>query len=865
VILELDGSGVRYEPGDRCGVLATNGDELVTWTLAALGARGDEPITLTDEWRAHLALRPGLAGRETLPLADLLRFGRIRPVVPRVAEALHAITQHPGLKAAIVAQTTARWELWELLLELAEAGHDVGQLWRGSATATGYISRVVPPENFRLYSISSAMSPGEAAARELELTVGLVRYRAPETARAPERPRAGTASRFLGDAPGGHGQVPVVVRHPARFGLPADPRTPIVMIAGGTGIAPFVSFIRRRAADPAAGPCWLYWGLRTPADFVYRRELASAVATGRLHLALAFSREQVSARFVADGDGGDFAFARPRDEEATTGAPPAFPRHVDELLARDDHARTLAALLAPGPGDAGAGAHLYVCGRSRFARTVEDALRSLLGRLAPGAAPATRLARLAAEGRYALEVHAEPRPDDPDEPAIDVSEIVTRNDEARGHWVVLDRRVYDLTAFLDMHPGGVKVLRGYAGTDATNGYLRAHRGATDVDAVREMYSLGKVRALDFRGAARPVARGGATHLTEVAALHRAWVNVTYLAVEMQNALRNDLGLQRAVTARAEAPAPRSPYKLERLLETQERFIGSYANGLIGSPALALWELCEGLVAGQASSFMRDALADGEASAPARYAAALTARLRAELAAALAGPPSGATPAPEPLARLRLAGAALEAAAEDLLTQAKALLRDGLLLFERHEGAVLAAAGPELLALLRRLPEQLAAYLAELGALGQALGIEASAPARPPRPSSEPEVLAHNRYWLLEVDGARKVVVLRRSAAPTVDLAELVAANEQIIARLPQGGAYGGAVVDTRQAPPRNDVAFEAAMRRMREQVCRTYARVAVIVVSAAGALQVSRLGRDDEAPTLVTHDEDAALRFAMGR
>ena len=214
--------------------------------------------------------------------------------------------------------------------------------------------------------------------------------------------------------------------------------------------------------------------------------------------------------------------------------------------------------------------------------------------------------------------------------------IITRNDEARGHWLVLDRRVYDLTAFLAMHPGGVQVLRGYAGMDATQGYLRAHRGATDVDAVREMYAVGKVRALDFRGAARPVERtGAATHLTEVAALYRAWVNVTYLAVEMQNALRNNLGLQRAVTARGEAPAPRSPYKLERLLETQERFLGSYANGLIGAPAIALWELAEGLWQGHASSFMRDALGAIQTGPSAHHAAALTVRLRAELAAAIA--------------------------------------------------------------------------------------------------------------------------------------------------------------------------------------------------------------------------------------
>ena len=118
---------------------------------------------------------------------------------------------------------------------------------------------------------------------------------------------------------------------------------------------------------------------------------------------------------------------------------------------------------------------------------------------------------------------------------------------------------------------------------------------------------------------------------------------------------------------------------------------------------------------------------------------------------------------------------------------------------------------------------------------------------------------------MEVDGDRNVVMLRRSAAPTVDLADLVAANEQIIARLPPGTAYSGAVVDTQgkrrpatMSPSRRPCGGCAS-------ALRTYARVAVIVVSAAGVLQVGPAsGRDDEAPTLVTHDEDAALRFRHG-
>ena len=441
---------------------------------------------------------------------------------------------------------------------------------------------------------------------------------------------------------------------------------------------------------------------------------------------------------------------------------------------------------------------------------------------------------------------------------------------------MLDRRVYDLTAFLAMHPGGVQVLRGYAGMDATQGYLagapgrdRRRRRARDV-----CRRQGAGARLPWR---RPPGRAHRRRDPPhgVAALYRAWVNVTYLAVEMQNALRNDLGLQRAVTARGEAPAPRSPYKLERLLETQERFLGSYANGLIGAPAIALWELAEGLCQGRASSFMRDALGAIQTGPSAHHAAALTVRLRAELAAAMADHAFDAAPIAgehtEALARLRLAGAALEAIAGDFLTQAKALLREGLLLFEGHEGAVLDVAGPRLLALLRRLPNLLGCYLAEVRALGQALGLEAEGPVTPPPLSPEPQSDPGPQPLL--ADGGRRrpeeevdrAVMLRRSATPTVDLADLVAANEQIIARLPPGTAYSGAVVDTRQAPPRNDVAFETAMRRMREHVCRTYARVAVIVVSAAGVLQVSRLGRDDEARTLVTHDEDAALRFAMGR
>lgn len=855
VVLGVEGASLRYQPGDRCGVLAENDDELVARTLAALEANGDEPVELTSEWIEHLRLRPGFEGRTRLALRNLLRFGRIRPVIPRVAEALHAVTQNPALLNSIVAQTTTRDELWELLLEVAEGGFDVKRLWQGPVTSSGYICRVLPPENFRMYSISSAMRPGAKYAEQLELTVGLVRYRSAGSKREPERVRAGTASNFLGAAPNGRSRVPFVIQHPARFGLPEDTRTPIVLLAGGTGVAPFLSFIRSRLEDPNSGPCLLFWGIRSRADFLDRELLARAVAAGKLELHVAFSREESAVEFRGGPGGGDFEFL------------PGKSAYADQLLLRDDNAPKLLRLLASRL-EGGLGAHVYVCGRSRFARSVDQALRALITR-----GYGTRheraidhiLAGWVGEGRYLREIYTDPHPHAADEPQFDVSEIVTKNDEGSGYWFVIDGRVYDLTAFLGMHPGGLSVLRGYAGMDATQGYQRAHARATEVDAMREMYGIGKLRTLDFHGESRVVERGPVTHRMSLSTLHRAWVSFLYLVVEMQNALRNDLGLKESVTARGEPVAPRSPYKIERLIETQERFSKSYTGGLAGPPAIDLWELTEGMYRGRASSFMHEALAYGRGSAAHQYTAMLTAELRADLELMLAGEGDAQSELGQ---RLRAACEQLEAAAHDFLAHVKSLFREALRLFERHQSAVLEQAGAQLLQILAGLPDALAAYTFDVQKRLQSVGyrwvLERESVPSPALLGPAREVLAHTRYWLMELDRVHNIVFFRRSAEPLRDLPDLVSENERIIEKIRETQRCRGAVVDTREAPQRNDPEFEDAMRRMRNQVCGSYARVAVLLVTAVGVLQVSRLGRDDDAPTLVTQSEAAAIQFATG-
>lgn len=52
---------------------------------------------------------------------------------------------------------------------------------------------------------------------------------------------------------------------------------------------------------------------------------------------------------------------------------------------------------------------------------------------------------------------------------------VAQNNNADSLWCIIDSNVYDLTDFVDAHPGGATVLEQVAGTDATTDFFNLHR------------------------------------------------------------------------------------------------------------------------------------------------------------------------------------------------------------------------------------------------------------------------------------------------------------------------------------------------------------------------------------------------------
>ncbi|GIE97112.1 bifunctional nitrate reductase/sulfite reductase flavoprotein subunit alpha [Paractinoplanes rishiriensis] len=333
------GGGLEYAAGDALGIWPSNCPDLVQEWLDVTGLRADQTVDLGQPGERPLAeaLRRDLDITRITP--DLLRF-----LAERSGDAYLKTLLRPDNKGEL-----AKWAWGRQAADLI-AEYPV----RAAAQEWADVLKRLQP---RLYSISS--TPLTEPDR-VSLTVSVVRFD-----NLNGRPRKGVCSTFLADTAG---EVPVFVQRSPHFRPPTDPSTPMIMVGPGTGVAPFLGFLRERQARGATGPNWLFFGeQRRATDFYYATELEELRTQGILtRLDLAFSRDQRSKVYVQD---------RMRE-----------------------HGAQLWQWLNDG-------AHLYVCGdASRMAKDVDQALRDIAathGRVDPD----EYVKQLSAQKRYARDVY----------------------------------------------------------------------------------------------------------------------------------------------------------------------------------------------------------------------------------------------------------------------------------------------------------------------------------------------------------------------------------------------------------------------------------------------------------------------------
>jgi cytochrome b involved in lipid metabolism len=67
---------------------------------------------------------------------------------------------------------------------------------------------------------------------------------------------------------------------------------------------------------------------------------------------------------------------------------------------------------------------------------------------------------------------------------------VKRNNSNASCWSVIEGNVYDLTRWINSHPGGAGAIRGLCGIDGTQEFNRQHYGQRDPLQRLKQYLLG---------------------------------------------------------------------------------------------------------------------------------------------------------------------------------------------------------------------------------------------------------------------------------------------------------------------------------------------------------------------------------------
>ncbi|MBU2669588.1 FHA domain-containing protein [Actinoplanes bogorensis] len=546
--IDVTGQGVHHLPGDRVGVLAEHEDELVRRTVSALQATGDELVPLTPQWQQAVARREGYGEVDVLPLRTLLRFAQLRPIGRELAKRLVKLTAVGAWQRVVDARMEDQWELWDVLNLLYAGGYDVTRLWKD-----GTFCSVIPPEPVRLYSIASAPAPGEPAT-SLRLVVAGLDYSSARTPWSYPRKRQGAASHFLRRAAqDGQRRLSLQIVPTPRFRLPADESRPVIMFAAGSGLAPFLSF-----ADALTGPGHLYLGIRTPDELIEHAGLDAAAAAGRLTLSVAFSRADAAVTF--DG------------RRHVVGA--GSRRRVDDVIRAE--ADTLGEMLQT--------ASVYVCGSSRFAASVVQALTDIV----PGDGREF-IRRLVADGRLSLDVFTTYLGHAQQTPRFEISDLARHDTAEAGYWMAIGGAVIDVSEFIHRHIGGPHIVRNYVGMDATAAYRKVlHHANAEIDSQLSMYQIGHLRRLQFGDRWGVVLTEDGLRSQPLEELFRTWVRFLYMLVGMSNALTADYGFTASASTAGEDPGELTPFKAQYVIEAHRRFLVSYLDGLLHDDLRVLW-------------------------------------------------------------------------------------------------------------------------------------------------------------------------------------------------------------------------------------------------------------------------------------
>jgi cytochrome P450/NADPH-cytochrome P450 reductase len=283
-------AGVTYQAGDHLGVLPVNSQALVDRVTERFDIDKDATIRLHTSAKGTTILPLNTPMRVFDLLSEQVELQEVaaRKQVGVLAEHTTSSFEQAMLRALSGDDEVSRARYKEEVLAKRKSVLDLLEEFPSCALPfelyLSMLSRLSP----RYYSISSSPL---VEADQCSITVGVV----DAPARKGYDTYAGVCSTYLAGQLKSSAIWAFAKDTRSPFRLPADARTPIIMVGPGTGVAPFRGFLQERAALKAqgkpVGPSLLFFGCRHPQqDFLYEEELRAFEQQGVTTLSYAFSR-----------------------------------------------------------------------------------------------------------------------------------------------------------------------------------------------------------------------------------------------------------------------------------------------------------------------------------------------------------------------------------------------------------------------------------------------------------------------------------------------------------------------------------------------------------------------------------------------
>ncbi|UQB42535.1 NADP oxidoreductase [Thiomicrospira microaerophila] len=257
-----------YQAGDWLTVKGKNPSSLVTRLMGMLGLQPNHLVSLRRQ--GEVTVEQALTDYLELTLLDPAILNKLVRQYNYQAWSSRAEMQAYAQNRDIVDLLIAFPDLCELGVEFL-----------------ALLSPLAP----RYYSIASSPL---AYPDEIHLLYKAIRFQ------REDRQRVGVTSDFMSQVRLGD-LLQVEIKPNPHFRVPESLNTPIVMMAAGTGLAPFIGFMQQRIMEGAHSKNLLYFGETHRASrFLCQSMLEAWQQQGALDLLTVFSRDQVHKSYVQD-------------------------------------------------------------------------------------------------------------------------------------------------------------------------------------------------------------------------------------------------------------------------------------------------------------------------------------------------------------------------------------------------------------------------------------------------------------------------------------------------------------------------------------------------------------------------------------